>query len=103
MEQFNNLLQTTINMPKPNYSPAEKPLIDNLTNSFDSAVQSGLDPIKIVKMVSIMTLVTQRGISIDDIQNHNNLFVTLCMESDFSIMDHNINNIVLEINRAKNI
>jgi hypothetical protein len=88
-------------MPKPNYTPYEKTLINNLENSFDSAVQNGLEPEKIVKMVSIMCLVSQRGITYDDLQNHGALFIQLCMESDFSIMDHNITNIVNRINRVK--
>ncbi len=102
MNQFTNLVQTTVNMPKPNYSPAEIPLINNLKNNFNTAVQNGLEPEKIVKLVSIMCLVSERGITMDDLQNHNNLFVQLCMDSDFSIMDHNINDIVDRINRAKN-
>jgi len=102
MNSFNNLIQTTVNMPKPNYTPAEKPLIDNLENSFDAAVQNGLEPEKIVKMVSIMCLIIERGIPLDVLQNHNNLFLTMCMESDFSVMDHNINNIVNRLVRARN-
>lgn len=102
MNSFTNLVQTTVNMPKPNLSPAEAPLIDNLKANFNSAVQNGLEPEKIVKMVSIMCLVTERGITVDDLQNHNGLFVQLCLNSDFSVMDHNINNIVLRLNRAKN-
>lgn len=106
MEQFNNLLQTTINSPKPNYTPAEEPLINNLkanlTDNFNTAVESGLEPANIFKMVSIMSLISQKGITFEDLQNHNNLFVQLCMDSNFSIMDHNINNIVHQINRAKN-
>jgi len=102
MEQFNNLLQTTINSPKPNYTPAEEPLINNLKHNFNTAVESGLEPANIFKMVSIMSLISQKGITFDDLQNHNNLFVKLCMDSNFSIMDHNINNIVNQINRAKN-
>lgn len=102
MNSFNNLVQNTINSPNPNYTPAEIPLIADLENNFDAAVQSGLEPEKIVKMVSIMCLVSQRGITIDDLQNHNNLFVQLCLDSNFSIMDHNINNIVDELTRARN-
>ena len=102
MEQFNNLLQTTINSPKPNYTPAEEPLINNLKHNFNTAVERGLEPANIFKMVSIMSLISQKGITFDDLQNHNNLFVKLCMDSNFSIMDHNINNIVNQINRAKN-
>jgi len=101
MNSFNNLVQTAINSPKPNYTPYEKTLVDGLENSFDSAVQNGLEPEKIIKMTSIMCLVLQRGITVDDLQNHNALFVTLCMESDFSIMDHNITNIVNRISRVK--
>ena len=54
MNSFNNLVQTTINSPKPNYTPAEKPLIVDLENNFNAAVQNGLEPEKIVKMVSII-------------------------------------------------
>lgn len=102
MQSFNNLIQSQINSPKPNYTPAQIPLVDNLKQNFDSAVQNGLEPTKIVKMVSIMTLLTQRGITVDDLQRHNALFVQLCMESDFSVMDHNINHIFNQMNLARN-
>jgi hypothetical protein len=65
-------------------------------------LRNGLEPEKIFKMISIMTLVSERGIDLEDLQNYNNLFAQLCLDSDFSIMDHNIDNIVNEINRAKN-
>lgn len=93
MESFNDLVQTTVNKPKPNYTPSEAPLVDNLTNNFNKAVENGLEPRKIFKMVSIMTLVSERGIT--PIQLHNNiqLFTKLCIESDFSITDSNINDI----------
>jgi hypothetical protein len=101
MNSYNNLVQTTVGMSKPNFSPAETPLIDNLKNSFNSAVQNGVEPEEVIKMVSIMCLVTERGIAIEDLRTYNDLFTHLCIDSDFSIMDHNIDNIVNQINLAK--
>ena len=54
------------------------------------------------KMVKLLNLVSQRGISINDLQNQVDLFVTLCIYSDFSVMDHNINNIVNQLTRYRN-
>jgi hypothetical protein len=102
MNSFNNLVQTTVGISKPNFTPAETPLIDDLKNSFNSAVQNGVEPEEVVKLVSIMCLVTQGGIAIEDLQTYNNVFIKLCIDSDFSVMDHNIINIVNQINLAKN-
>lgn len=96
---FTNLLQS-LPVVQPVYTPAETPLIDNLKNEFNTAVNNGLEPTKIVKMVSIMALVSERGIT--DLQTHQALFVQLCMDSNFSVMDHNINHIVHQLNQAKN-
>ncbi len=102
MNSFTNLLQSLPTI-QPVYTPAEKPLIDGLRNNFNTAVNNGLEPTKIVKMVSIMALVSERGITIEDLQTHQALFVQLCMDSDFSVMDYNINHIVYQLNQAKNI
>lgn len=105
MNSFSNLVQT-ISVVEPVYTAAETPLMNKLKNdvknNFESAVRNGLEPEKIVKMVSIMSLLIQNGITPDDLQNHQQLFVTLCMDSDFSIMDTNINHILCQINLAKN-
>ena len=102
MNSFNNLIQTHINSPQPNYTPAEIPHVNNMKDEFNAAVQNGLEPTKIVKMLSIMTLIVERGITVDDLQRHNQLFVQLCMDSDFSIMDYNINHIFNQMNLARN-
>ena len=102
MESFRNLVENTINMPEPNYTPAQTPLINNLKNHMTHAVNTGLDPAKIVKLTGIMCLIIERGIKIEDIQNHNNLFLSLCTDSDFSVMDHNIDHIVNQMNAARN-
>ena len=102
MNGFNRLIQNHINSPPPNYTAAEISHVNNLSNNFEFAVQSGLESEKIVKMVSIMTLLSQRGITVDDFENHNRLFVLLCMYTDFSIMDHNIQNIFNQMKLARN-
>jgi len=102
MNGYNRLIQNYNNSPQPNYTAAEIPIVNGLKNNFDSAVQNGLEPEKIVKMVSIMTLLSQRGITVDDFQNYDQLFVSLCIYSDFSIMDHNIQHIFTQMNLARN-
>ena len=102
MNGFNRLIQNHINSPEPNYTAAEIPIVNGLKSSFDSATQNGLEPEKIVKMVSIMALLSQRGITVDDFQNHNQLFVSMCINSDFSIMDHNIQHIFDQMKLVRN-
>ena len=102
MNGFNRLIQNHINSPSPNYTAAETPHVNNLKNNFDSAVQNGLEPEKIVKMVSIMTLLSQKGINVVGFQNHDQLFVTMCINSNFSIMDHNIQHIFNQLCLARN-
>jgi hypothetical protein len=102
---FNNMMRDykTMNTTTPMVTAAENPHVNNLTDSFDNAVTNGLDPVNIVKITCIMSLIMNKGITIDDIQTHLHLFIRLCMDSDFSVMDNNILNIVNQINAAKNL
>jgi len=102
MNGFNNLIQDYVNQPKPNYTQAQVPFINNLKANLNNAVQNGLEPEKIVRMTGIMTLLIEKGITVDDFQHHQQLFVILCIQSDFSVMDHNINYIFNQMNIARN-
>ena len=102
MNEFNVLVQNCVNSAEPNYTPAEIPIVNNLKDHFTNAIQSGLNPVEVVKMVSIISLLLQKGINVDDLQNHNQLLVSLCINSEFSIMDNNINHIFNQMILARN-
>ena len=93
MDSFDNIMDSFDNFK-------DIPLVDNLKNSFNSNNQNYLEII--IKIVSIVRLVAQKGIFIDDLQNHNKLFCKLCVDSNLSITDDNIDNIVNQIIIVKN-
>jgi len=67
----------------------------------NSTRKNGLEHGKIVDIIYIILLLIKKGITEDDFRTHIKLFSSLCENSDFSIMDDNINHIFNEINLAK--
>lgn len=94
MNSYNQLVQGHQNNQPITYTPAQKPFVSQLEEQFNQAVQNGLEPEKVKNLTCIMCMVLEKGISLDHLQQHLNLFLTLCINSDFSIMDHNVNHIV---------
>jgi hypothetical protein len=68
--------------------PALKPLENEFKQNW------GLEPQEVLNMVLIMSIINNLGISVQKMDEHKLLLINLCMESDFSTTDDNINHIV---------
>lgn len=80
--------------------PALLPYEENLKAKMTEAVQNGLEADKVMKMTFIISICIKRGLPLEDIQTHQNLFTRLMMESNFSTTDANINRMINMIQLA---
>ena len=78
--------------------PFEQEFKAHLTNA---VVNGGLEHQKVLNMTLIFCLLNKRGLSLDVIQENNALLCHLCMASDFSTSDSNIDNIINTITLAQ--
>lgn len=86
------------NFEEPNYTPAQQLKINELTAEFDNAVNNGVDPLNVVKMITIMSILENKGIATERLQNNHQLIAQLCLESNFDLRDANINYIFERVN-----
>ena len=108
MDSYNDLIENFLNNRERRISNNEfDNMENNLKEKFDSIIKkscysNGLEESEnlvkqVVKMVIIILVLRQKDINIDDIQMNQ-----LCINSDFSVINHDINNIFNLINFEKN-
>ena len=112
MDSYNDLIENFINLLELNnrdgriFNNEFDNMDNNLKEKFDSIIknyviyngleESGNLEKQVVKMVIIILVLGKKGINIDDIQMNQ-----FSINSDFSVINHDINNIFNLINSGK--
>lgn len=76
-----------------NIATAKHDVFMALTN----ALFGGLNRTQVARCVMIISLVLENGCNVDDLQSNLQIFIKLCLDSDFSIENSNIDLIVNKI------
>lgn len=100
----NTYLQAAINgmtAAEPCYTPAQQVHVDNFNNAMTNVVNNGGDPIMILKMAAIITMLRNKGLTAEQLQTHHMLIAQLCFISDFDTRDDNIDCIYERITNAQ--
>lgn len=100
--EYHNKLMSKIPIAKVEPTAAEKPHIQELENKMTEAVQKGLNPQAVLNMTTIICILVENGISVDILEKHHILISGLCIISNHSTDDNNINNIINQIRQAEN-
>ena len=99
----NTYLQTVINqigVAEPDYTPAQKVVVNQFNNDLTNSVNNGLDPVTILRMTAIISILYNKGLTVDQLQTHHLLIARMGFDSDFDTSDNNIDRIYERIIHA---
>lgn len=91
-------LQQVENLEEPNYTPAEQVKVDEMKVALDNAVAQGLEPLDLIKMTAVLVMLSNRGVTPEQLQNNYMLISRLIYNTHFDTTDQNIDLIVARIN-----